>query len=405
MAWNQPGGGNDNKDPWGSGGRNGQQGPPDLDEVLGKLQGKLSAMFGGKGAGSGNDDSSSSGGNMGFAGLGIVAVVLLVGWGLLGIYIVEPAEEAVVTRFGELNRTEGPGPHWAPYGIDGVQLVNVQLVRSADVGFRNLAGQGSVESESLMLTKDENIVDLQFAVQYRVKSAADFLFNVREPDETLRQATESAVREIVGKQTMDSVLTEGRSAVAEVARRAIQIILDRYGTGLLVMSVNMQQAQPPEPVQAAFADAVKAREDEERTKNLARAYAADIVPKARGEANAIRQQAFAYKERVVAAAEGETSRFLRILAEYQKAPEITRQRIYIETVESVLANTSKVMLDVEGGNNLTYLPLDKLMDSSRSSRNSSTGTKTNETVSSEGSSNIDELRRNRGGGNQRGRSR
>lgn len=401
MAWNQPGGGNDNKDPWGTGGRNGQQGPPDLDEVLGKLQGKLGAMFGG-GSGGGGD---SSGGSIGATGIAIIAGILAIAWGLMGIYIVEPAEQAVVTRFGEFDRLEGPGPHWAPFMVDGVELVNVALVRSADVGFRNLAGQSSVESESLMLTKDENIVDLQFAVQYRVKDAADWLFNVRDPDETLRAATESAVREIVGKQTMDSVLTEGRSAVAEAGRSAVQKILDLYGTGLIVMSVNMQRAQPPEPVQAAFADAVKAREDEERTKNEARAYAADIVPKARGEANAIRQQAFAYKERVVAASEGETSRFLRILKEYQKAPEITRQRIYLETVESVLANTNKVMIDVEGGSNITYLPLDKLMESSRKSSSAEDGSnKTNESMSNVGSSTIDDLRRTRGG-NQRGRQR
>jgi modulator of FtsH protease HflK len=245
--------------------------------------------------------------------------------------------------------------------IDDVTLVNAQLVRSTEIGFRNTSGQGAVEHESLMLTRDENIVDLQFAVQYRIKDPASYLFKVREPDVSLRNAAESAVREIVGKRSMDFVLTEGRSAVAEEARVAIQSILDLYETGLAVIGVNIIQAQPPSQVQAAFSDAVKAREDEERTKNVARAYAADILPKARGESNAIREQALAYKERVVAAADGETSRFLRVLAEYKKAPEVTRQRIYIETVESVLANSNKVMIDVEGGNNLTYLPLDRLM--------------------------------------------
>ncbi|MEM7408448.1 MAG: FtsH protease activity modulator HflK [Pseudomonadota bacterium] len=398
MAWNQPGGNNNDRDPWGSNGRNGQQGPPDLDEVLGKLQGKLGNMFGGGGGGG----QSSGGSGFGSVGIGIVLGVLLIGWVLAGIYIVEPAEEAVVTRFGAFHRVEQPGPHWAPYMIDRVQLVNVKRVRSADIGFRNIAGQGSVEHESLMLTKDENIVDLQFAVQFQVKDAPDFLFKVNNPDETLRQATESAVREIVGKETMDSVLTEGRSAVAEEARTAIQVILDRYGTGLLVLSVNMQQAQPPEPVQAAFADAVKAREDEERTKNEARAYAADIVPKARGEANAFREQALAYKERVVAAAEGETSRFLKVLTEYKKAPEVTRQRIYLETVESVLANSNKVMIDVEGGNNLTYLPLDRLMQRSNDTM-AGRSSQLEQSVVNAGRSALDDVRRPRN--DSRGRTR
>jgi membrane protease subunit HflK len=213
----------------------------------------------------------------------------------------------------------------------------------------------------LMLTEDENIVDVQFTVQYRVKSPRNYLFNVLEPDMTLRQATESAVREVVGKSKMDFVLTEGRSAVAARAEELIQEILDRYGTGLIVTSVNMQSAQPPKEVQAAFADAVKAREDEERFKNEARAYAADILPKARGDANARRERALAYKQRVVAEAEGETDRFLKLLAEYEKAPKVTRDRLYIEAVESVLARTSKVLVDVKGGNNLLYVPLDKIL--------------------------------------------
>ena len=328
MAWNQPGGNGGDRDPWGQ--RDNQQGPPDLDEVLGKMQSKLTGVFGGKGGGGAGGSGRSGGGGISAIGVGIVAVVLVFAWVLMGIYIVEPAEEAVLTRFGKYDRVEGPGPHWAPYLVDRVEKVNVEQVRSADIGFRTVAGQNSVEFESLMLTKDENIVDLQFAVQYRVSSAKDYLFNVRDPDLTLRQATESAIREIVGKRTMDFVLTEGRDAVATEVSVLVQEIVDRYQAGLSVLTVNMQRAQPPEPVQDAFADAVKAREDEERTKNEARAYAADILPKARGEANAILEGALAYKERVVAAADGETSRFLRILDEYQKAPEVTRQRLYLE---------------------------------------------------------------------------
>lgn len=399
MAWNQPGG-NGDRDPWGQ--RNGQQGgPPDLDELLGKMQSRLAGVFGGKGGG--GSGGKGGPGAVGAAGLALVGVVLLIGWVLMGIYIVEPAEEGVVTRFGEFERIEGPGPHWAPYLVDRVETVNVQVVRSADIGFRNAGGQSSVEFESLMLTKDENIVDVQFAVQYRVKSAKDYLFNIREPDLTLRTATESAVREIVGKNSMDFVLTEGRSAVASEVSTLVQDILDAYGAGLHVETVNMQRAQPPAPVQSAFDDAVKAREDEQRTKNEARAYAADILPKARGEANAIREEALAYRERVVAAADGETSRFLRVLGEYSKAPAVTRERLYIETVEAVLASTNKVMIDVEGGNNLTYLPLDQIMrprtaQTGNADRNA--GMPTSDSVVQ---SALDELARQRS--NLRGRSR
>ena len=401
MAWNQPGGGNDNRDPWGGGGNNGQQGPPDLDEVLGKLQGKLGSVLGG---GGGSGGGGRSGGGISSAGIALVAGLLVAGWGLLGIYIVEPAEQAVVTRFGAFDRVEPPGPHWAPFLIDDVTLVNAELVRSTEIGFRNTSGQGSVEHESLMLTRDENIVDLQFAIQYRIKDAAAYLFQVRDPDVSLRNATESAVREIVGKSSMDFVLTEGRSAVAEEARVAIQKIMDLYDTGLSLVGVNIITAQPPKQVQAAFSDAVKAREDEERTKNEARAYAADILPKARGEANAIREQALAYKERVVAAAEGETSRFLQVLTEYKKAPEVTRQRIYLEAVEAVLANSNKVMIDVEGGNNLTYLPLDRLMQPRDAvTANAPGGSAVPQSDSSITRQAIEELRRR--GENLRGRNR
>jgi membrane protease subunit HflK len=399
MAWNEPGN-NGDRDPWGQ--RNGQQGgPPDLDEVLGKMQSKLSGVFGGRGGGGGG--TGTGGGGFGTVGLVIAGVVLFAGWVAMGIYIVEPAEEAVITRFGSYDRVEGPGPHWAPALMDDVEKVNVQVVRSADIGFRNSGGQSSVEFESLMLTKDENIVDVQFAVQYRVKSARDYLFNVRDPDLTLRQATESAVREIVGKRTMDFVLTEGRSQVASEVSTLVQTILNGYGAGLDIETVNMQRAQPPPPVQAAFDDAVKAREDEERTKNEARAYAADILPKARGQANAIREGALAYRERVVAAADGETSRFLGVLGQYLKAPEVTRQRLYIETVEAVLSSTNKVLIDVEGGNNLTYLPLDKIMSprvrESESDRNAGLPSASDNAVQSA----MDELTRQRN--NVRGRTR
>ncbi len=365
MAWNQPGG-NGSRDPWGD--RGGQQGPPDLDEVLKKLQGKLGGIFGGK-TGRGGGSGGSGGGPSLLGGglsIGLIAAIAFGVWFVAGVFIVDPAEEAVVLRFGKYSRTEGPGPHWAPYFIDEVRTVNVQAIRSEEIGFRSQGGsKGSVPNEALMLTEDENIVDLQFAVQYRVKNAADFLFQVQDPVTTLSEVTESAVREIVGRSKMDFVITQGRDVVAAEVERLTQEIADRYRTGLEILSVNMQNAQPPAQVQDAFIDAIKAREDQERIINEARAFRSDIVPKARGEADAIRERAEAYRQRVIAQAEGETSRFLQVLAEYEKAPEVTRERLYIETVESVMSNTSKVMMDVPGGNNLLYLPLDKIIDAAR----------------------------------------
>ncbi|MGF1613216.1 MAG: FtsH protease activity modulator HflK [Gammaproteobacteria bacterium] len=363
MAWNQPGGSGD-RDPWGGGRGSGQQGPPDLDEVLRKLQAGLSRIFGAGKAGGGG--TSGGGGGVLFAagkkGIAFIALLVFVVWIIAGIYIVDPPEQGVVLRFGQYNRTSTPGPNWRPYFIESVEKINVQQVRSEDIGFRRTpAGQSSVSHESLILTEDEAIVDLKFTVQYRVSDPGAFLFNVVDPTTTLRQATESAVREIVGKSKMDFVLTEGRDAVASEALTLIQSITDSYGAGLTVTSVNMQSAQPPREVQDAFFDAVKAREDEERTKNQARAYAADVLPRARGDANAVRERALAYQQRVVAVAEGETDRFLDVMREYNKAPAVTRERLYLEAMESVLSNSSKVMIDVEGGNSLIYLPLDKLM--------------------------------------------
>ena len=237
-------------------------------------------------------------------------------------------------------------------------------MREQNVGFVRQGGsKSSVPREALMLTEDENIIDIQFAVQYRVEDPASFLFRVADPEPTLRAATESGVREIVGRSGMDFVITGGRDAVAAEAQRLIQEILDRYETGLRVTSVNMQDAQPPVQVQEAFFDAIKAREDQQRIINEANAYKADIVPKARGEANAILERAEGYRARVVAQADGETSRFLQVLEEYRKAPDITRKRLYLETVESVLANTTKVLVDVPAGNSLMYLPLDRMMRS------------------------------------------
>ncbi|NOY61875.1 MAG: FtsH protease activity modulator HflK [Gammaproteobacteria bacterium] len=368
MAWNKPGDGdNGNQDPWG--GRDDKQSaPPDLDEVVRKLQNKLSGIFGGGKGQSGSDNSGSPQGPSSKAILFLVGLVLI-GWGLTGIYIIDPAERGVVLRFGAYSTTTEPGPHWhLPYPIESVVRVDVDQIRTVEVGYRSRNGGQStalVPNEALMLTQDENIVDIQLGIQYKVKSAQSYLFNLREPDLTLREATESAIREVVGKGEMDFVLTEGRGQIAQRAEELIQLILDRYQSGLIITSVNMQDAQPPEQVQGAFHDAVKAREDEERLANEAQAYANDVIPKARGAAARQMEEAEAYKARVVASAEGEVARFDSVLAEYAKAPQVTRERIYIEGMEAVLSKTSKVLMDVKGGNSLMYLPLDRLMEQGR----------------------------------------
>ncbi len=363
MAWNQPGG-NGSRDPWGD--RGNQQGPPDLEEALKKMQDQLGRIFGKKSGSGGSGDSGSGGSGLsgGAAGIGFGVIALVLGaiWIFAGIFIVDQSEEAVILRFGKLHSTVGPGPHWAPYFIDEVIPVNVQTIREETIGFRSQSGSKStVPSEALMLTKDENIVDVQFSVQFRISDPGKYLFNVYQPVITLREVIESAVREIVGHSDMDFVITKGRDLVAADVQTLAQEILNSYRTGLLITSVNMQDAQPPSQVQGAFLDAIKAREDQQRYINEARAYKNNLVPKARGEAEAILEQARGYSQRVVAQAEGETARFLKVLDQYRKAPDITRERLYIEAMESVLGNSSKILVDVDNGNNLLYLPIDKLM--------------------------------------------
>ncbi len=331
MAWNEPGKG---QDPWK--GSNGEQGPPDLDEVVRNLQRKLSGLFGG------------SGGN--FAGLGLVLGVLFVGWLATGIYKVDEAERGVILQFGKYSETTAPGLRWhLPWPIESVEKVNVSKIRS----FPN---------KSLMLTADENIVDVDLTVQYRAADANSYLFNVRDPDQTLNDVSESAIREVVGKSGMDFVLGEGRTQIAQRTRALIQETLDQYGTGIEVTSVNVRDAQPPEQVQAAVEDAIKAREDKERFGLEAQAYANDILPRARGQAVRRLEEAEAYKQQVVADAQGEADRFLKLLAEYEKAPQVTRQRLYLQTIEEVLKDSNKVIVDVPEGNSLMYLPLDKLTE-------------------------------------------
>ena len=345
MAWNEPGGSQGGKDPWGGG--NGEQGPPDLSEVVRKMQEKYGGLFGGgKGPGKGG------GGGMkraGAAGMIVIVVVALGLWLATGFYKVDQAERGVVLRFGKYVQTTMPGLNWHwPYPIEEVTEVNVELSQNLEFGFH-------------LLTQDENIVDLRFEVQFKIQDPKDYLFEVEDPVNTLRVVTESSVREVVGESTMDYVITEGRSDIARRTQALAQSVIDRYKSGLLITRVNMQKATAPQQVQAAFADAVKAREDEERLKNEAEAYANAIIPKARGAAAQQLEQANAYKARVVAQAEGEASRFSKILAEYMKAPAITRERLYLETMENILSKTGKVMVDVKDGGNIMYLPLDRLM--------------------------------------------
>jgi len=368
MAWNEPGG-SGNKDPWG-GRKNNEQGPPDLDEVVKKLQEKFGGLFGG----GGKRNGSSGSGRAGSIGIGLIAIVAITVWAISGVYIVEEGTRGVVLQFGKYNKTTQPGPHWHPRGIQTVETVDIANIRGISIGFRAGGGNrqtgSSVGRESLMLTEDENIVDVKLAVQYKVKSASDYLFNVKDPETTLRQVIESAIRETIGKSEMDYILKEGRADVTEQTREQVQEILDRYKTGLQVTTVNLQDAQPPEQVQDAFADAVKAQGDQVRVINEAKAYSNDIVPRARGKAARQLAEANAYKEQVIAEATGEASRFTQVLAEYKKAPEVTRKRLYLEAMESVMTNSSKVLVDVEGGGNLLYLPLDKMMSGGSSTASS-----------------------------------
>ena len=354
MAWNEPGGGN--KDPWS--GRDQDKSPPDLDDVIRSMQEKIGGIFGGRKGG--------QPGNPAFALL-VVLLGLIFLWCLTGIYKIDAGWRGVITRFGAYSETTLPGLHWHyPSPIESLTKVNVEQQRSIEVGYRSGGHQqalGSVPREALILTEDENIVDVRLNVQYQVKDAKDFLFNVKnelDPSETLQQVTESAERGVVGQSEIDFVLLEGRSEIVVQVKDQIQSILDEYGAGILVTAVNLQDAQPPEEVQHAFEDAIKAREDKQRYIREAEAYKNDILPKARGSAARRIQNAEGYRAKVVEEAKGEASRFEALLVEYNRAPEVTRKRLYIESIENVLSNSETVLLDIEKGNNLMYLPLDRM---------------------------------------------
>jgi len=349
MAWNEPGGGD--KDPWS--GKGGDQGPPDLDEVVRKLQERLGGLFGGKKRGPGEPTVGGGptlpGGGMSSKAIGVGVAILFLVWLATGVYIIEPAERGVVLRFGAYTKTTGPGPHWRfPYPIEEVLTVNVDEI-------------STFTHKASMLTQDENIVDVELTVQSRIQDAADYKFQDQSPNKTLQDVIETVVRKTIGGSRLDFILTEGRDAVASSIRERAQILINQYKTGLEITSVNMQPAKPPEQVKEAFDDAIKAREDKERLENKAEAYANEILPQARGEAARVQADAKAYRDKVIAGAEGETARFLAILNEYEKAPEVTGERLYLETMEQVLGESSKVLLDVEGGNSLMYLPLDQIV--------------------------------------------
>ena len=349
MPWNSPG--NKNDDPWNRDSKN--QGPPDLDEIFQKLSRKFGGIFGGKGGGSG----ASSPGNT--AGFGLFALIIAaIIWAGTGIYTITDGEAGVILQFGKYKEQTGPGLHWhIPYPVEELQIVDMQQIRSS-------------RHQTTMLTKDENIVEVTLAAQFRVKDAPNYLFNVRFPEVTLKQAMESAIREVVGKSGVDFVLYEGLEVISSNTKSLMQEILDRYDAGIEVTTLNLEKTQPPAPVQSAFDDVIKSREDLERYVQEAQAYANTIVPQSRGEAARIVEEATAYKEAIVSKAEGEAERFEALLVEYKKAPDVTRERLYLEAKQSVFQNTTKILLDTEGGNNIMYLPLDQIMRNTQSSMGS-----------------------------------
>jgi modulator of FtsH protease HflK len=345
-------------------GKRPNDGPPDLDQLWQDFNQRLGVLFGKK---SGGDGSSGSGGgfktDMKGAGIGagVIAAIVLFLWLVSGFFIVQEGQTGVVLTFGKFSHSTPAGFNWRwPYPIQSHEIVNISQVRTAEVGYRGTV-KNKQPKESLMLTDDENIIDIQFAVQYKLKNAADWIFNNRDQDEMIRQVAETSIREIVGKSKMDFVLYEGREKVALDVSQLMQQILDRYKSGAQITNVTMQGVQPPEQVQASFDDAVKAGQDRERQKNEGQAYANDVIPKARGAASRLMQESEAYRARVIANAQGDASRFKQVLVEYQKAPAVTRDRMYLETMQQIFTSTTKVMVDAKAGNNLLYLPLDKLI--------------------------------------------
>jgi membrane protease subunit HflK len=333
MAWNEPGGG---KDPWG--GNRGNDGPPDIDEALNKLKEKFAAFGGGSGGGAGS--------SKGLLPVALIALAII--WGLLGFYQVDEKEQAVVLRLGKYSDTLGSGLHWNPPVVDSVTTVRVTEERQ-------------YSARGLMLTQDENIVEISLTVQYNIANAKDFVLNIKDPETSLKHATDSALRHVVGSTGLDGVISTGREQVAVSTAEKLQDLLDVYSSGINVVKINIEEARPPTEVKAAYDDVIKAREDLERLVNEAQAYSNGIIPEARGEAQRLREEAEGYLSQVVSKSQGEAKRFTTLLAEYKKAPEVTRERLYIDAIEQVMSSSTKILMDTEGGNNMLYLPLDKLV--------------------------------------------
>lgn len=364
MAWNEPGGNSNNQDPWGGRKGGGRQGPPDLDEAFRKLQESLNGLFGG-GKKRGDDSGRSGGGGFGllFVGLGLLAAV----WLYSAIYVVDEQEQAVVLRFGKYHETVGPG-------------LNIYFPPIDRKFQENVTRERAYSKQGAMLTEDENIIEVPLTVQYRISNLQDFVLNVDQPEVSLQHATDSAVRHVVGSTEMDQVLTEGRELIATEVRERLQRFLDNYRTGITITQVNIQSAAAPREVQEAFDDVIRAREDEQREKNQAESYANGVIPEARGQAQRMLEEANGYRDEVIARARGEADRFTKLVAEYRKAPEITRERLYIDTMQEVMSNTSKVLVTGDKGqNNLLYLPLDKMIDS-RGGASSSSSASSNTTT-------------------------
>ncbi len=350
MVWNEP---DDNKskdkDPW-SGKKRQEGSPPDLDEAFKRFYGRISGLLGAKTGGSGRAPGGGSSGasNMGFLGIGLAAFVLLVIWALSGIFIVGPADQSVVLRFGRYVETLGPGPHWLPHFIEKQTTLDVQNI-----------SQYSYQAQ--MLTEDENIVSVSIAIQYRIGNPRNYLYNVSNSSEVIKQATASALRQVIGHTTLDDVLTVGREEARVNVEKQLKKILARYKVGITITNVAMQPAKAPEEVKAAFDDAIKAQEDEQRFINQAQAYALNVVPVAEGKASRMLAAADAYKQQVVLHANADVARFNAIESIYEKSPSITRERLYLDAMQSVLSHSSKILLDTKGGNNLLYLPLNQMV--------------------------------------------
>ena len=364
MAWNEPGGG---KDPWG--GNSGNAGPPDIDEALNKLKEKLAKFGGGSGGGS----------SKGL--LPVIFMVLAIIWGLSGFYQVDEKEQAVVLRLGKYSDTLGSGLQWNPPFIDSVTTVRVTEERQ-------------YQARGLMLTQDENIVEISLTVQYNIANAKDFVLSIKNPVMSLQQATDSALRHVVGSTGLDGVISTGREEVAVSTAEKLQDLLNVYTSGINVVKINIEEARPPTEVRAAYDDVIKAREDLERLVNEAQAYSNGVIPEARGEAERLREEAEGYLSQVVSKSEGEAKRFISLLKEYKKAPRVTRERLYLDAIEQVMSNSTKILVDTEGGNNMLYLPLDKLMQQGTTGKTSMSGGTKDEMIDNIATEVIERLQRN-----------